>query len=663
MGKENSLRYRPEIDGLRAFAVIPVLLFHAGMGFSGGYAGVDVFFVISGYLIGTLILKEAEAGTFSFKRFWGRRLRRLFPAWAAVVILTTVAALFWLIPTHLLDYGKSLIAQPLLVANFYFWRQSGYFETASEFQPLLHTWSLAVEEQFYLFLPLILLPFARMGRRIVGFLVILFIAISLGFSFYQSTRDVSFAFFLLPARIFELDLGVILAWYLLKKKEAPRYGSGIALCGLALIFVSYFLFDENTVFPGVAALLPCLGAAAFIYGNSGMLTVSGKWLSNSFLVWIGKISYPLYLWHWPVLVFIGYLRLGDLDIVWGCLGLVLSVLLAWLTYAFIETPVRTKKAFSGLKALTTTAVVFSLGVILLGLFFTQSKGVPIRFSEEVNSLLIEPSEENDSLRLHRIDEWDVSGGPKILGDQSSDAPALLLWGDSHSAALKPVMDELGREYGVRVLSAQQPGIMPVPNVYPKGRLDIAGNVTPKVEEYIKEHDLKNILLVARWPHYVFGDGPGDMRRLLQEVGNSADSVEEGSDIFVRNLAASVQQLEAEGRKVWFMRSVGEHSRSVPETLAQIASRGGSLNYLAQPLVEHRKEDQPMNDLIDQALTGTKAQVLDPRPLFTDENGIYLMAREGKPLYRDRNHVSEFGAMQLKALFEPMFKAIGGTKNL
>ena len=662
MGKDNSLQYRPEIDGLRAIAVIPVLFFHAGMGFPGGYTGVDVFFVISGYLIGTLILKEAEAGTFSFKRFWGRRLRRLFPAWAAVVLLTTVAALFWLIPAHLLDYGKSLISQPLLVANFYFWRQSGYFETASEFQPLLHTWSLAVEEQFYLFLPLILIPFARFGRRVVGIIILLFILISLGLSFYLSTRDVSFAFFLLPARIFELDLGVILAWYLLRKKEAPRFGSGIALGGLGLILLSYFLFDENTVFPGVAALMPCLGAAAFILGNSGKLTLSGKGLSHPFLVWIGKISYPLYLWHWPVLVFIGYLRLGDTDAVWGSFGLLLSVLLAWITYRFIETPVRTKNVFPGMKRLTVTALIFSLGAISLGLLFIQSKGIPARFSESVNELLFEPDEANDALRLHRIDEWDRTGGPKILGDQSPDSPSLLLWGDSHSAALKPVMDALGKEYGVRVLSAQQPGIIPIPGTYPKGRRDGALNVLNRVEKYIEENDLKKILLVARWPHYVFGDGPGDMRHMIQEDGSTGDSMEEGADIFVRNLAAVVQNLEAEGRQIWLMRSVGEHSRSVPETLAQIASRGGRLNSLAPTLMEKREDDQPMNTLIDRALAKTDAQVLDPLPLFSDERGSYLMAREGKPLYRDRNHVSEFGAMELKELFVPLFKEIAASKK-
>ena len=662
MGKDNSLQYRPEIDGLRAIAVIPVLFFHAGMGFPGGYTGVDVFFVISGYLIGTLILKEAEAGTFSFKRFWGRRLRRLFPAWAAVVLLTTVAALFWLIPAHLLDYGKSLISQPLLVANFYFWRQSGYFETASEFQPLLHTWSLAVEEQFYLFLPLILIPFARFGRRVVGIIILLFILISLGLSFYLSTRDVSFAFFLLPARIFELDLGVILAWYLLRKKEAPRFGSGIALGGLGLILLSYFLFDENTVFPGVAALMPCLGAAAFILGNSGKLTLSGKGLSHPFLVWIGKISYPLYLWHWPVLVFIGYLRLGDTDAVWGSFGLLLSVLLAWITYRFIETPVRTKNVFPGMKRITVTALIFSLGAISLGLLFIQSKGIPARFSESVNELLFEPDEANDALRLHRIDEWDRTGDPKILGDQSPDSPSLLLWGDSHSAALKPVMDALGKEYGVRVLSAHQPGTIPISGTYRKGRRDGALNVLERVEKHIEENDLKKVLFVARWPYYVFGDGPGDMRHMIQEDGSTGDSMEEGADIFVRNLAKMVQKLEAEGRQIWLMRSVGEHSRSVPETLAQIASRGGRLNSLAPTLMEKREDDQPMNTLIDRALAKTDAQVLDPLPLFSDERGSYLMAREGKPLYRDRNHVSEFGAMELKELFVPLFKEIAASKK-
>ena len=165
MAIERPLPYRPEIDGLRAVAVLPVLLFHAGLGCPGGYVGVDVFFVISGYLIGSLIMRESETGEFRFARFWVRRIRRLFPALAVTLAATAVAGWFLLIPEHLEEAGAALVAQPLLVANVLFWSQSGYFETASEYQPLLHTWSLAVEEQFYLLLPLLLPPLPTQHRR------------------------------------------------------------------------------------------------------------------------------------------------------------------------------------------------------------------------------------------------------------------------------------------------------------------------------------------------------------------------------------------------------------------------------------------------------------------------------------------------------------------
>lgn len=645
MAEKNRLQYRPEIDGLRAIAVIPVLLFHAGLGFPGGYTGVDVFFVISGYLIGSLILREGEEGTFSFRRFWGRRLRRLFPAWAVVVAGTTVAAWFWLIPTHLKEYGESLISQPLLVANFYFWRQSGYFETASDFQPLLHTWSLAVEEQFYLLLPLFLLPFIRLGRRAVVLLVLIFVVASLGLSLYLSPRNPGFAFFLLPTRIFELNIGVLLAWFLLANKTKPRFAEAMTLLGLIAILLTYFIYDKSTLFPGIAAAIPCLGAAAIILGNSSELTLTGKFLSNPLLVWIGKISYPLYLWHWPVLVFINYLRIGEYSITWSLFGLGLSVFLAWLTYRFIETPVREKRIFPVLRPLIIVSIIVSVFAIAAGLFFRQTKGVPGRFSSEVNELL----------EVQTVPFPMPSSPP--LGDTSPGSPGLLLWGDSHADVLKPVLHKLGKEYGVRVVAAIQGSIAPIPNTYPRRRRGIAREALAKAEAFSEDENISIILLASRWPNYVFGGKGGDLGRILQEEGESSSSEKESGEILVRNLSAHVGNLEASGKEVWLMRCVGIHSRSVPETLAQVASRGGDLNTFARPIEDYRREGQPINDLLDEALKDHNVAILDPLPFLTDAKGRYLMAKEGVPLYEDQDHLSVQGALELEPLFEPMFKAI------
>ena len=661
MREPHSFQYSPEIDGLRTLAVIPVLLFHAGFGLPGGFAGVDVFFVISGYLIGAGILREAEAGRFGYLAFWQRRLRRLFPAWAVVMIATILLSAFTLVPPHLRDLGECLLYQPVFAANVYFWRQTGYFETASEFQPLLHTWSLAVEEQFYLFLPLVLLPLIRFGRKITLGVIVALSIVSLFVSSYFAVRYPSFGFFMLPARIWELNLGVILALLPLAKFRLERFAGMIAWIGISCIVLSYLGFDGNTPFPSYTALLPCVGAALVVLASTCGCGSARKLLAHPLPVWIGKISYPLYLWHWPVIVFVRYLWIDEPPPAVMVASLLLSTLLAWLTYRFAEVPIRTKQWLATGKALSKVAAGAAGMILLTGLLFQASKGLPGRFSAEVNQLLTPVRSRDVGLKgslpkIMDVDHWKDASDIGRIGELTHPKAQILLWGDSHSSTLVPLLNDLGKQYRVEVFVASSAGVAPIPGTFPAGRGKEAMEIPQRVHDWVSKHPIGDVLLVSKWAMYVSGREDGELDRLLRTPTTRSTLPEQGAAVFHEHFSKLIQDLEARGSRVWVMRTVGLQPQSVPETLARIASRGKDLNSLALPLIEHQQRDAPMNALLDQATLGTGAILLDPLPYFADSQGRHLMASEGRSLYKDSDHLSPAGAARLRALFEPLFQA-------
>ena len=297
------MRYRAEIDGLRAFAVIPVILFHAGFSsFSGGFVGVDVFFVISGYLITSIIVLDLQQGKFSVLNFYERRARRILPALFCVLISCLPLAWLVLYPRDLKEFSDSLIAVAVFASNIYFWRSSSYFDTASELKPLLHTWSLAVEEQYYTIVPIILIIAWRCGRRWIG-LGLAIAVLSLLMAQWGSHNAPSLTFYLLPTRFWELLLGAAVAYYFTSMRPGEeinarlrQVGSAIGLC---CIMYSIVFFDKQTPFPSFYTLIPTVGAVLIIsYANNQ--TLVGRLLSNKLMVGIGLISYSAYLWHQPI---------------------------------------------------------------------------------------------------------------------------------------------------------------------------------------------------------------------------------------------------------------------------------------------------------------------------------------------------------------------------
>lgn len=438
------MKYRPEVDGLRAVAVIPVILFHAGFAsFSGGFVGVDVFFVISGYLITTIILAELESDRFSILNFYERRARRILPALFFVLLVCIPFALMWMLPEDYISFSQSLVAVSTFSSNILFWSQSGYFDGAAELKPLLHTWSLAVEEQYYLLFPVFLMCVWRFGRQRVLLLLIIGLVISLSIAQWAALNAPSANFYLLPTRIWELLIGVLAAFFLLTQDrlELSRVKREVlCLLGVGLIFFAIFAFDEETPFPSLYALIPTLGAVLIlIYADSDV--VVGKVLSGKYIVGIGLLSYSSYLWHQPLFAFARLKSLGEPSNV-IMLGISLSaIVLAYFTWKYVEAPFRDRKIITRVN-IFTFSVVGCLVFIGIGFSGVVSKGFPHRldkFSDEIRPLaqivdVYDYYNYRDLLRdgiCHSVDLQKIKNNNCIDAREKN----LLIWGDSYAATL------------------------------------------------------------------------------------------------------------------------------------------------------------------------------------------------------------------------------------
>lgn len=461
------LVYRPEIDGLRAVAVVPVILFHAGFSvFSGGFVGVDVFFVISGYLITTILMSELEQDNFSITGFYERRARRILPALFVVMFACLPFAYMWMIPSQLQDFAQSLVGVVTFSSNILFWREEGYFEAAAESKPLLHTWSLAVEEQYYLLLPIFLSLAWRFGRKPVFWTVVVIAAVSLLMAEW-AWRNIPIAnFYLAPTRAWELLAGSICAFLTLGR--AQRSSNGLSTIGLAMIVFSIFAYDANTPFPSIYALVPVVGTAIII-----LFAAQGTWvarlLSMRAFVGVGLISYSVYLWHQPLFAFARLRSLTEPSKYLMAGLAVAALLLAWATWRFVEQPFRkSKNSLIG----TRRGIFLASGAVgtlfvAVGLAGHVGRGFEWRARGEVLLASLD-----DRISINHGLSRDCRGAFNNSHNcHTSSSPNVLLWGDSYAMHLAQGMmaseDNLAMQQHTKSVCAPVLGIAKIGNNYSK----------------------------------------------------------------------------------------------------------------------------------------------------------------------------------------------------
>jgi peptidoglycan/LPS O-acetylase OafA/YrhL len=652
------LHYRPDIDGLRAVAVLPVVFYHFGIApFSGGFVGVDVFFVISGYLITSLIHDEMERGAFSIVHFYERRIRRIFPSLFAMIALSCVAAVILLFPIDLIRFGHSVDATIVFGSNFLFRNTAGYFDVAAVRKPLLHTWSLAVEEQFYLVFPAILFALRRFAERIQFGTIAAIFVLSLALSLWQIRTAPETAFYFLPDRAWELMLGAMLA---IGKFPAPTHRwlrEAIALLGLALIAFAVFAYSTDTVFPGVAAIPPCLGAALLIYaGGAGPSAVSSVLSSRTF-VGVGLVSYSLYLWHWPLRVFGQYAVFRELMLDEKIGLIALSGALAYLSWRFVERPFRDRRNPISRTMIFRTAAASGLVLFAIGYAVTTDHGLTFRYSKPVQAILRvanrqKPPPQDDCFGkpLFKSSKGQIC----VFGSRTAKAPSFALWGDSHASMLLGVLGDRALATGRQGLRIEHGACRPALGVNSSRSTD-CDRVNQKGLKLLEAiPSVSEVILAGRWAKSFEGT-PADHEDGSNEYATDKEhpigSLSTNRAVFAAGFERLVARLTADGKKVVIISSVPEIGWPVPETLARISVERSNMD-IRPTIAEFRKRQQFALATFDKMHRKYGATVVYPDSILCAD-GHCMVSHDGQPIYMDPDHLSPRGAQLLEPILDPL----------
>lgn len=637
-----SAHYRPDIDGIRGIAVLAVVFFHAEVsGFSGGFVGVDIFFVISGYLITSILLKDIQSGRFSLLSFYDRRIRRIFPALFGVLLFVAIVGIFFLAPKDLQSFGKSMLAATLFGSNFLFARpssHSAYFDTSTHKQLLLHTWSLSVEEQFYLLFPLTLFVLMRWAKSWAKLWLLL---LCIGF-FYLNLRMMHHhavdAFYMSPPRAWELLIGSLLAMKVVPPLTTRWMRELIAAAGLVLMLCTMYLYTEGDVFPGIRAAFPCMGAWMCIYAGEHGASFAKKALSFRPLVFVGVISYSLYLWHWPILVFTRYFfavsstlsRTQSLGII------AMAFALAVLSFQFVERPFRGPRSSVSRKTVFRMGFAGSLVCGLLGFAFYISHGLPGRYDSGIKEIISEnEAREEDFAEVCGNYKTDVRSLSDIrfcsFGDGS--LKKVLFWGDSHVQQLYPI---IARDYssglleGHGALFAIENACVPFEHLNSESQGFHCDRFAAFAMQRAEAPDIDTVFIGfnARWSI--------DGRLCLSANWNCVRELtpKENSRFVMAELSSEIRELRSHGKRVIITVPFPLYDKSIPE----LEIRNAVFARFGLVLRAHDLVPSNIRDEIISTAERAGAEIFDPRASLCS-TGPCVTERNGVSIYKDNNHIA------------------------
>lgn len=664
--EENWMKYRPEIDGLRAIAVVPVVLFHAGLTFfQGGYLGVDVFFVISGYLITTIILDDIAAKRFSVLTFYERRFRRILPAYVVMVLASMIPAWLWMMPDELRNFGQSVAASALFSSNMLFFTEASYFVVGSELKPLLHTWSLSVEEQFYVFFPLILLALSKLRWRWTVLTITIISLVSLCLSEYGWRHMPTANFYMLPFRAWELGFGGLSAIFL--RLYGSHSNSFLSGAGVFALMVSFVLFDETTPMPSIYGLLPVLGTVLIVVFASPA-TLAGRLLSLKPVVFIGLISYSTYLWHQPLLAFARIRSIPSAPEWLLALMIVASFALGYLSWRYVERPFRKGELLSSVPRIRILWGSFAAlaGLVAVGLVGHFSGGFPSRLPDRALRLAAfvhdtSPLEGEGRCTFYNsrpMTEQPVPGCDIFLSNGRAD---VVFIGDSHTGAIAYDTQLALENEGISSYSVTYSGCLGLRGFQrfdlPAG-FDCQGYNETMIE-FARDIGTRVLVITSRFPMEVLGvrfdngeggvEFGGEVHFDRVEIEPRSSRVHDPARI-ERMLVGITEELTrlTEEFAVVFVEPIPEAGWYVPQLAARIAFyRNEETFTISTDLAAFEERARPIETALD-AVTSERLFRVRPADVLCDRPipGRCINATQDEAFYFDNNHPSRTGARLL-----------------
>ena len=645
--------YRPDIDGIRAIAILGVVLYHAGVPFvSGGFTGVDVFFVISGYLIGGHIFSEMNAGTFTFLRFYQKRAKRILPVFFLVLAFSLLAAILLLSPFEAYIFAKSSLAALLSISNVYFGMNASYFQPANDLKPMLMTWSLGIEEQFYAAIPLLMLLLGRLKRNLLFPAINLICVVSFVYACVVVKHEPAMAFYSLPARTWELGVGVALAVAEFTRRRhllSTRWSQVTGLAGLAMIVGPMFMLNSATPFPGAYALPSVLGTAIVIASPLSLLNRS--LLSLSPLVFIGRSSYSWYLWHWPLLAFLRIASAGMLPAKIASLAVVTSFVLAVVSYYLVEQPFRRSRRLP---------VPLLLRYALVGLFFFAvsltlrvGHGFPKRYPALIHDgeVGVDPC----------VADYGVNK-PQLSSrcyPTSDPRPAVVLWGDSHSSVLAETLRKISGDEGYGFIQLSKSSCLPLESAalfiaqHPMVATECMQFNKAVSELIVRDSRVKIVILTGIWGAPYHADSPDPLVTDFQlsdnnQYGNAVRNA------FVQSLSASVIPLLGnERRRVIVLDDVPNFAFDplLRYRTARIPARHAIANWISDnnndagvAPADFRSAADTAAELMNESIAKLSGvRIVELRSSLCNSRNLCAYMQGDQLLYADQHHLTYEGA--------------------